>query len=210
YSLVRILCTSPNQSNLGQVTFLRCTPRHPVVKTPARISERGTVVSDQTPGPVLTGTALEKRDLEQVVPQAQTQSKIRRDLPVILHKKIELILNRLPDFPVGPVWLVRTEIVLAIVHILRIRWFARFKLLADRVDRTGQRHQKVLSQQLVRRQQSGNPVDAGDRDSSGAASDDRHQTSCGPTLAGGMAKFNTTFKRVSAPRPTQRFGETVQ
>src|SRR5439155_21311837 len=135
YSLVRILCTSPNQSNLGQVTFLRCTPRHPVVKTPARISERGTVVSDQTPGPVLTATALEKRDLEQVVPQAQIQSKIRRDLPVILYKEVEFVLNRLPDFSVSKGWLVRTKVVVAIVHVFGICWFARFKLLADGGDR---------------------------------------------------------------------------
>ena len=91
-----------------------------------------------------------------------------------------------------------------------IRWFARFKLLADGVDRTGQCQQQVLSQRLVGRQQSGDPVDAGDRDCPGAAGHDRHQTSCGPTRAGGMAQFNTTFKCVTALGPAQRLSETIQ
>src|SRR5207245_1272404 len=58
--------------------------------------------------------------------------------------------------------------------------------------------------------QSGNLVNAGDRYSPGAASDDRHQPSRGPTLAGGMAKFDTTFKRVSAFGPIQRLGKAIQ
>src|SRR5438552_3603074 len=97
YALIGVRCAASDEAEFRQFALLRSAARHPVADAAAGIPEDSLIASNNTGREGLAGCTEDVWYPHEVITKAKVDRKARSDFPVILHKKIDLILMPIAD-----------------------------------------------------------------------------------------------------------------